>query len=86
MDIALPDVEQDIKAFRQAVADFGRDPDDVDITMVIMSRPDVDSLKRYRDWGVTRCNVGVGMENWDKPEVVMPMIEEFSSLVPSLMA
>ena len=49
-----------------------------------MTRPDADTLKRYRDWGVTRCNIGVGVENLDKPEAIMPMIEEFSSLVPVL--
>jgi hypothetical protein len=34
--------------------------------------------------GIDRCNIGVGMQNWDKPEMVMPMIERFSKLIPDL--
>lgn len=84
VDVALPNPAEDIQAFRQQVADFGRNPDDVEITMVIMSPVTGDLLKQYRDLGITRCNIGVGMQNWDKPEIVMPMIEEFSKLIPEL--
>ena len=84
VDVAMPDVEQGIKAFRQQVSDFGRDPDAVEITMVAMGEITTDLLKRYQDMGIARVNIGVGMENWDKPEIVMPMIEEFSKLIPSL--
>ena len=84
VDVALPNPEEDIKAFRQMVKDNGRNPDDVEITMVIMMPVTADLLKRYRDMGITRCNIGVGMQNWDKPEIVMPMIEEFSKLIPQL--
>lgn len=84
VDVGLADVEQGIKTFRRAVQDFGRDPDKIDITLVAMSEVSGDILKRYRDIGVTRVNIGVGVENWGKPEIVMPMIEEFSKLIPSL--
>ena len=80
----MPDVEQGLKDFRQMVRDFGRNPDDVDITMVVMSPLSADLLKRYRDWGVNRVNVGVGVENWDRPEVIMPMIETCAKLIPEL--
>ena len=86
VDVAMPDVEQGIKDFRQAVQSFGRDPDKVEITLVVMATVTGDLLKRYRDAGVARVNIGVGMENWDKPEIVMPMIEEFSRLIPQLSA
>lgn len=84
VDVVMPDPEQSLKNFRQQVADFGRNPDDVEITMVIMSTPSTDMMKRYRDLGVTRCNIGVGMENWDRPEVVMPMIEKFSNIIDEI--
>lgn len=84
VDVAMPDVAAGIRDFRQAVADFGRNPDDVEITMVVMSEPTPDLLKRYRDMGVARVNIGISMENWDRPEVVMPTIERFSKLVPEL--
>ena len=84
VDVALPNMAQDIKAFKQLVADYGRDPNSVEITMVAMADISTDMLKRYRDAGVDRVNIGVGMENWDKPDIVMPMIEEYSALIPSL--
>jgi hypothetical protein len=84
VDVAMPNMAADIAAFRDQVKAFGRNPDDVEITLVVMSPVTGDLLKSYRDLGVHRCNIGVGMENWDKPEIVMPMIEEFSRLIPEL--
>jgi probable F420-dependent oxidoreductase len=84
VDVAMPDIKADIAAFRAQVSEFGRDPDAVEITLVVMAPVTADLLKSYRDLGVHRCNIGVGMENWDKPDVVMPMIEEFSRLIPEL--
>jgi len=84
VDVAMPDIEQGLKDFRQLVKDNGRNPDAVEITMVVMSEVTNDLLKRYRDLGVTRCNIGVGMENWNKPEVIEPMIEQASKIIPEL--
>ncbi|NRB39702.1 MAG: TIGR03619 family F420-dependent LLM class oxidoreductase [Pseudomonadales bacterium] len=85
VDVAMPDVEQGIIDFRAQVTECGRNPDDVEITMVVMNPAvDGDLLKRFRDMGVTRCNIGVGMENWDKPDSVYPMIEKFSKIIPQL--
>jgi probable F420-dependent oxidoreductase len=84
VDVAMPDMKADIASFRARVRDFGRNPDDVEITVVVMAPVSADLLKSYRDIGVDRCNIGVGMENWDKPDIVLPMIEEFSRLIPEL--
>jgi probable F420-dependent oxidoreductase len=84
VDVAMRDVAQDIGNFRQLVRDNGRDPATVEITLVVMSAVTADLLKSYRDMGVDRCNIGVGMENWDKPEIVMPMIEQFAKIIPEL--
>jgi probable F420-dependent oxidoreductase len=84
VDVAMPDIRQGIADFRQLVRENDRNPDDVEITMVVMAPVTADLLKSYRDMGVDRCNIGVGMENWEKPEIVMPMIEEFSKLIPEL--
>jgi probable F420-dependent oxidoreductase len=84
VDVAMPNMAADIAAFRDQVKAFGRDPDDVEITLVVMSPVTGDLLKSYRDMGVHRCNIGVGMENWNKPDIVMPMIEKFSRLIPEL--
>ena len=79
-----PDVETGIREFRQVVRDSGREPDDFQITLIVMSEVTSDLLKRYRDLGVHRCNIGVHHENWDKPETVMPLIEDYARLIPAL--
>jgi probable F420-dependent oxidoreductase len=84
VDVVMQDIAADIKNFRQRVRDNGRDPASVEITLVVMAPVTADLLKSYRDMGVDRCNIGVGMENWDKPEIVMPMIEQFSKIIPEL--
>jgi len=84
VDVAMRDIGQEIKNFRQMVRENGRDPDAVEITLVVMAPVTADLLKSYRDMGVDRCNIGVGMQNWDKPEIVMPMIEQFSRIIPEL--
>lgn len=84
VDIALPDVARAVSNFRQLVRDNDRNPDDVKITLVVMAEITADLLKAYRDMGIDRCNIGVGVQNWDRPEMVMPMIEQFSKLIPVL--
>jgi len=84
VDVALPDPARAIADFRQLVRDNDRNPDDVEITLVVMAPVTADLLKSYRDMGIDRCNIGVGMENWDKPEMVMPMIEQFAKIIPDL--
>jgi|SRR5215470_3938586 len=84
VDVALQDIAQDIRNFRQSVRDHGRNPDDVEITLVVMAPVTADLLKSYRDMGIDRCNIGVGVQNWDKPEIVMPMIEQFAKIIPEL--
>ena len=84
VDVVMPDVGEGIAAFHQAVKDHGRQPEDVEITMVAMGQITADLLKRYRDLGIHRVNIGVGMENWNKPEIIMPMIEQFSKIIPEL--
>lgn len=84
VDIALPDVAAGIADFRRAVREQGRDPDAVEITLQAMATPDFDTLKRYRDLGIHRVNIGVSIDLWDKPEAVMPMIERYAAVIPAL--
>jgi probable F420-dependent oxidoreductase len=84
VDFALPDVAASVAAFRQQVKEFGRDPDAVKITLQAMMHPTLDDLKRYRDGGIYRVNVGVSVDLWDKPDAVMPMIDRYAELIPQI--
>ncbi len=75
VDVAMPDMAADIAAFRQLVQDGGRNPDEVEISVVAMGEVNRDVLLRYRDLGIHRTIIGVGMENWDRPEMIEPLIE-----------
>ncbi|MBD2857736.1 TIGR03619 family F420-dependent LLM class oxidoreductase [Spongiibacter sp. KMU-158] len=83
-DIALLNIEEDIARFKAQVASFGRDPEQVDITVVAMSEINRDLLLRYRDAGVGRTIIGVGVDNWDRPEVIEPLIELGASMIDEL--
>jgi alkanesulfonate monooxygenase SsuD/methylene tetrahydromethanopterin reductase-like flavin-dependent oxidoreductase (luciferase family) len=84
VDFALPDVAAAVAGFREQVRSFGRDPAEVPITLQAMMQPDLDTLKRYRDLGIARVNVGVSVDLWDKPEAVMPMLDRYAALIPQL--
>ena len=84
VDVVMQDVGEELNKFRQLVAEHGRNPDDVEITMVAMGEVTSDLLKRYRDLGIHRVNIGVGMANWDKPDIIMPMIEQWSKMIDEL--
>ena len=73
-----------IAAFRAAVREHDRDPDAVPITLQAMATPDLDTLKRYRDLGIHRVNVGVAIDMWDKPDQVLPMIDRFAPMIHAL--
>ena len=84
VDVAMGDVAASIVAFKAQVREAGRDPDDVEINIQIMDTGNMDKLKEYRDMGIQRATIGVNMELWDKPEAVMPMIDEFAKVIPDL--
>ena len=84
VDVAMPDMTADIANFKKRVAELGRDPEAIDISVVAMGEVSRDLLLRYRDAGATRTIIGVGMDNWDKPEMVEPLIELGAKVVPEL--
>ena len=84
VDIAIPDIPRAIADFKQQLVDFGRDRQAVEITLVVMAPVTADLLKSYRDIGIDRCNIGVGVENWGNPEMILPMIERFATLTAEL--
>lgn len=84
VDFAFADLELAITRFRAEVERAGRDLAAVPISLVAMKTPDFDTMKRYRDLGIHRVNVGVAVDLWDKPEAIMPMIDRFATLIPEL--
>ncbi len=84
VDVALGNVTQSVQGFREEVREAGRDPGEVEINIQIMDTSNLDKLKEYRDLGIQRATIGVSMDLWDKPEAVMPMIDEYAKVIPDL--
>ncbi len=84
VDIALGDVATALEEFREEVKAAGRDPADIEINIQIMDTGNLDKLKVYRDLGINRATIGVSMDLWDRPDAVMPMIDEYARVIPEL--
>lgn len=80
----LQEVSGSIAGFRALVTEYGRDPADMEISVQTMVTPDLDRLKAYRDLGVDRIIIGVDAEGWDKPERIMPLVDEFANYIPQI--
>jgi hypothetical protein len=77
-------VAESLASFRELVKAAGRNPDDVEINIQIMDTSNLDRLKEYRDMGIQRATIGVSMDLWDKPDAMMPMIDEYAKVIPQL--
>jgi probable F420-dependent oxidoreductase len=86
VDVAMGDVATTVAAFREEVKAAGRDPDSVAINIQIMDTSNLDKLKEYRDLGIERATIGVSMDLWDQPEAMLPMIDQYASVIPELAA
>ncbi|MDG1389923.1 MAG: LLM class F420-dependent oxidoreductase [Halioglobus sp.] len=84
VDVAMGDVAKTVESFREEVRQAGRDPADIDINIQIMDTGNLDKLKEYRDMGIERATIGVSMDLWDKPEAMLPMIDEYAKVIPEL--
>ncbi|PLW68947.1 LLM class F420-dependent oxidoreductase [Pseudohalioglobus lutimaris] len=84
VDVAMGDVAETLAAFREEVKEAGRDPSEIEINIQIMDTSNLDKLKEYRDMGVQRATIGVAMDLWDKPDAVLPMIDQYADVIPQL--
>jgi len=71
------DITDNFPAFRQMVAEKGRDPAEVPISL-FQSTEDADVLKRYRDLGVVRVVVSLDSEPTDK---ILPILDRWAALI-----
>jgi probable F420-dependent oxidoreductase len=62
-----------IPRFRQMCAEAGRDADKMDIS-IGGQQPDIETVKRYRDAGVTRVSVSLPSE---KADTILPMLDQW---------
>lgn len=81
IDVGFRDVGQGIEWFREAVANAGRDPDDVPISMYCFGAPNAETIARYRDLGVHRVVFGAPDKADSHARFVekhQPLVDEFA--------
>jgi len=66
-----------IPRFRQMVAEAGRDPAAMDIS-VGAQPPDIDLIKRYQDLGVNRVSTSLESEKADK---ILPILDTWADII-----
>ncbi len=82
MDVALGNVERRVTRFREKVAEAGRD--DVPVTLFCFGDPTADTLRSYRDLGITRVVLGSGRDGWHDPTTTYPFLDRYTPLVDEL--
>ena len=74
------DVTEHLSEFRQMLAERGRNPDTVPISLFQMTE-DVGLLQRYRDMGIDRVVVSLESEQADK---ILPVLDRWAALIRSV--
>lgn len=79
-----PDVAAGVALFRRLVAEFGRDPDTVPISLVMFSRPTASRIERYAALGIERvaCTApSAGLVDADfiarDLDAITPLVEQY---------
>lgn len=81
MDVGLGNVERTLTKVRQMAAEAGRA---LPVTLVAFGDPNLDTLRLYRDLGVTRCVLGSGRRDWADPASAEPFIDRYATLIEEL--
>jgi probable F420-dependent oxidoreductase len=84
MDVALGDVARKVVLFRDAVAEAGRDPGAVPITISTFGDPTVAALSAHRELGVEQVVIGAARTGWDDPGTVLPFLDRWAAVIPEL--
>ena len=74
------DVTAHLSEFRQMLAERGRNPDTVPVSLFQMTE-DVGLLQRYRDMGIDRVVVSLESEQADK---ILPVLDRWAALIRSV--
>ena len=74
------DVTEHLSEFRQMLAERGRNPDTVPVSL-FQTTEDVGLLQRYRDMGIDRVVVSLESEQADK---ILPVLDRWAALIRSV--
>ena len=76
-----PDIGAGVERFRQMVAEHGRDPDSVPISLFMFSRPTDARIERYAELGVQRVVVSVPSAGLSTAEQILRDLDDITPVV-----
>jgi hypothetical protein len=81
-DMAIEDFRRVMTELQERCKRAGRDPRSLSISIFAEGDPEESKLHRYRDLGVERVVLGVGREDVDVKEKVLPFLDRYTKIVP----
>lgn len=83
-DAAFRDLPAAVAEFRSRAEQLGRDPADLDLTIMAWGDPSADRIARYRDLGFTRVVIGGGRRDGDDPSTTLSFLDRYAGLITDL--
>lgn len=83
-DAAYRDLPAALEDFRRHAEDAGRDPAELDLTVMAWGDPSQSRLTRYRDLGFTRVVLGGGRRDGNDPSSTLPFLDRYAPMLSEL--
>jgi len=83
-DMAIEDFRRVMAELRERCERTGRDPRSLSISIFAAGEPEESKLYRYRELDIDRIVLGVGREDVDVKEKVLPLLDRYAKLIPKL--
>lgn len=83
-DAAYRDLHAALEDFRRRAEDAGRDPAELDLTVMAWGDPSQSRLTRYRDLGFTRVVLGGGRRDGNNPSSTLPFLDRYAPMLSEL--
>jgi hypothetical protein len=81
-DMAIEDFRRVMTELQERSKRAGRDPRSLSISIFAAGHPEESKLYRYRELGVERVVLGVGREDVDVKEKVLPFLDSYAKFIP----
>ncbi|WNG87242.1 TIGR03619 family F420-dependent LLM class oxidoreductase [Mycobacterium sp. ITM-2016-00317] len=83
-DAAYRDLPSAVQDFRRRAEEAGRDPAELDLTVMAWGDPSANRLARYRDLGFTRVVIGGGRRDSGDPTTTLPFLDRYAAMATEL--
>ena len=83
-DMAIEDFRRTMAELSGRCQKVGRDPRSLSISIFAAGEPEESKLHRYRELGIERVVLGVGRDDVDVKDKVLPFLDRYAKFIPKL--